>query len=105
MHSSPVLLQRSHSELYTVPCNAQSSPVRSNCMGPPCTLARMLYASSAWWGVLDESDLNHLKSFLRRARRSGFLPDEAPNFKTVAARANSTLFGAIISNQHHVLRS
>src|SRR6218665_1272495 len=35
----------------------------------------------------------------------GFLPDEAPTFKTMAARADSALFGAIINNQHHVLRS
>jgi len=65
----------------------------------------MLYASPAWWGLLNKSDLNRLESFLRRARRGGFLPDEAPTFKTIAAWADSTLFGAIISNQHHVLRS
>jgi len=40
-----------------------------------------------------------------RARRGEFLPDEALIFKTMAARADSALFGAIISNQHHVLRS
>src|SRR6218665_2558979 len=68
------------------------------------TLARMLYASPAWWGLLNEFDVNRLESFLRRARRGGFLPDEAPTFTTMAARAGSALFGAIISNEHHVLR-
>jgi len=33
----------------------------------------------------------------------GWIP--APTFKTMAVRADSVLFGAIISNQHHVLRS
>src|SRR6218665_3307811 len=33
------------------------------------------------------------------------LPAEAPTLKTMAARADSAHFGAIISNQHHVLRS
>src|SRR6218665_317278 len=46
------------------------------------TLARMLYASPTWWGLLNEADLNHLESFLRRTRRGGFLPDEVPTFKT-----------------------
>jgi len=60
-------------------------------------LARMLCASPVWWGLLNESDLNRLESFLRRARRGGFLPDEAPTFKTMAAGADSALFGAIIT--------
>jgi|SRR6218665_1133 len=38
-------------------------------------------------------------------QQGGFLPDEAPTFKTMAARTDSELFGAIISNQHHVLRT
>src|SRR6218665_3078445 len=56
------------------------------------TLARMLYASPAWWGLLNESDLNRLENFLRRARRGGFLSDDAPTFKTMAARADPTFF-------------
>src|SRR6218665_1472159 len=82
-----------------MPCQALCDVTRAT------TPARMLCASPAWWGLLNESDLNRLESFLRRARRGGFLADEAPTFKTMAARADSALFGAIISNQHHVLRS
>jgi len=70
------------------------------------TLARMMYgvyASPAWWFLLNESDLNRLESFIHRARRVGFHPDLVPTFNNMAALVDSTPFGAIISN--HGLRS
>ena len=81
--SDPVLHRRLHSELYgLVEC-----PVKpcTKLLGPPllqecCTVNPWLYASPAWWGLLNESDLNRLESFLRRARRGRFLPDEALTF-------------------------
>src|SRR6218665_3918965 len=68
------------------------------------TIGRLMYASPSWWGFLSESDLNRLESFVRRTKRGGFLPDDAPSFRDMAARADSNLFGSIISNPHHVLR-
>jgi len=82
-----------------MPCQALHEVTRAT------TLTRMLNASHSWWGLLNESDLKRPENFLSRARRGGFLPDEAPTFKTMAARADSALFGAIINNQHHVPRS
>ena len=41
-------------------------------------LARLGYASPAWWGRLSEADLRRL---IRRAQRGGFLPDDAPTFE------------------------
>ena len=68
------------------------------------TIERLMYASPSWWGFLNESDLNRLASFVRRAKRGGFLPDDAPSFRDMVARADSNLFGSIISKPHHVLR-
>ena len=55
-------------------------------------------------GFLIESDLNHLESFVRRAKIGGFLPDDAPSFRDMVASADSNRLGSIISNLNHVLR-
>src|SRR6218665_1912423 len=68
------------------------------------TIGRLMYVSPSWGGFLSESDLNRLESFVRCAKRGDFLPDDAPSFRDMAARADSNLFGSIISNPHHVLR-
>ena len=41
----------------------------------------------------------------RRAKRGGFLPDEALSLREMAAQADSTLLQTIISNPNHVLRN
>src|SRR6218665_3461885 len=46
-----------------------------------------------------------LDSFIRRAKRGGFLPDEAPSFRQMAAQTDSSLFKTLISNPNHVPRS
>jgi len=69
------------------------------------TIGRLMYGSPAWWGYSSERDLNRLESFIRRAKRGGFLPDEAPSFREMAALADSSLFKTLISNPNHVLRS
>src|SRR6218665_3616457 len=56
------------------------------------TIGRLMYGSPAWWGYSSERDLNRLDSFIRRAKRGGFLPDEAPFFREMAAQADSSLF-------------
>jgi len=61
------------------------------------TIGRLMYASPSWWGFLSENDLNRLESFVRHAKRGGFLSDDAPSFRDIAARADSNLFGFIIS--------
>src|SRR6218665_1773336 len=58
----------------------------------------LMYGSPAWWGYSRERDLNRLDSFIRRAKQGGFLPDDAPSFKEMAAKADSSLFKTLISN-------
>src|SRR6218665_3209863 len=39
---------------------------------------------------------DRLESVVRRAKMGGFLPDDAPSFRDMAASADSNLFGSII---------
>src|SRR6218665_1646790 len=38
------------------------------------TLARMLYASPTWWGLLNEADLNHLERKFSPSDQKGWIP-------------------------------
>src|SRR6218665_804295 len=55
-------------------------------------IGRMMYGSPAWWGFSSERDLNRLDSFIRRAKRGGFLSDEAHSFREMMVQAGSSLF-------------
>src|SRR6218665_3814482 len=70
-----------------------------------CTLRFLVYGSPAWWRYSSERDFNRLDSLIRRAKRGGFLPDDSPSFREMAAQADSSLFETLISNPNHVLRS
>jgi len=35
-------------------------------------LAKLLYATPAWWGFANFGDMNRLEAFLRRAGKSGY---------------------------------
>src|SRR6218665_2712407 len=41
------------------------------------TMARLLYASPAWWGFAQKEDRNRLESLVKRMRRMGYLPSIA----------------------------
>jgi len=43
------------------------------------TIARLLYASPAWWGYTSASDRNGLQRFLQRVKRMGYLPPQQPD--------------------------
>ena len=42
-------------------------------------VAQLLYASPAWWGFLKADEQNRLQSVVRKAQRSGFLPNSQKN--------------------------
>src|SRR6218665_468905 len=67
-------------------------------------VARLTYASPAWWGYLKAEDRDRIERFYQRAIRGGVLPSDAPTVDTLAQRANDALFGAIIRDRSHVLR-
>src|SRR5688572_32782805 len=59
-------------------------------------LARLLYASSVWWGFATVGE--HKRLILRKMTRPGFLPADFPSFDKHCSRAYSTLFRSILLN-------
>src|SRR5688572_10175691 len=68
-------------------------------------IARLLYASPAWWGYTSASDRNGLQRFLQRVKRMGYLPPQQPDVVCMMEKADNQLFQAVIWNSSHVLRS
>ena len=68
------------------------------------TLAKLTYALPAWWGYASGGERDRLESFIRRAKRAGFLSHDAPTVAEMASKADDRLFNAIRTNDHHVLR-
>ena len=66
-------------------------------------LARMMYASQAWFGLLKESEAMRLQAILKRAIKQGLLPKETKTFAEMCDIADKTLFKNIQANRHHVL--
>src|SRR6218665_4199549 len=68
------------------------------------TVASLLYASSAWWGLATAEDKTRMERLLVRLRRGGYLPADFPSVETLAVAADHQLFVSIASNPYHVLR-
>ena len=68
-------------------------------------IAKLLYASCAWWGFTTAADRQRLESFLRRARRSGFYSDDQPTFALLVEDADDTLFRKVRYSSHHLLHT
>ena len=66
-------------------------------------VARLTYASPAWWGLIGSEGLLRLRSVISRAVKQGFLPPNQPAFETICEKNDAGLFQAILSNHHHVL--
>ena len=65
------------------------------------TIARLLYASSVWWGFATVGEHKRLNGILRKMTRPGFLPADFPSFDKHCSRAYSTLFRSILLNPCH----
>ena len=61
-------------------------------------IARLLYASSAWWGFTSSSDRQRIAAFVRRVVRRGFCPDLLTIDKLVPDMDNK-LFNCITSDE------
>ena len=66
-------------------------------------VAQLLYASPAWWGFLKADEQNRLQSVVRKAQRSGFLPNSQKTLDELRKELDETLFHSIRFNPHHVL--
>lgn len=66
-------------------------------------LAKVTYASSAWWGYTTAADRHRLEAFLRRAVRARLYPVDGSNLQQLVTDSDDVLFNSILSNEHHVL--
>jgi len=66
-------------------------------------IAKLLYASSAWWGFASAMDKQRINAFLRRGLRSGLCPMDVSTFEELIDSQDEQLFDAILANQNHVL--
>ena len=66
-------------------------------------VAKLSYASPAWWGLTSAADRDRLESFLRRSTALGFRPATAPTLCVLCSEADDKLFKAITANSSHLL--
>lgn len=67
-------------------------------------LAKLMYASPAWWGFTAASDRQQIDAFVRRGVRFGLYNAGDPTPSQLAKDADDTLFTRILANEHHVLK-
>ena len=65
-------------------------------------VAKLQFASCAWWGFSTVADRQRINAFIRRIARCGFVPDGLPEFEEIFRSADETLFHCI-TNHNHVL--
>ena len=67
-------------------------------------VAKLLYASSAWWGFTNATTGSESMRFFRRSIRCGFCPPDLP-FEEQCQAADEQLFDKLLANNNHVLHS
>jgi len=68
-------------------------------------VAKILYASLAWWGFATISNKQRFESFIRRAIRLGFYAGGNPAVADLVANLDETLFASVLANGSHVLHN
>jgi len=66
-------------------------------------IAKLTYASSAWWGFASAADWQRLEAFIRWSHRCHFVPPNLPSFTELCSTADNELFQCVINNSKHVL--
>ena len=69
----------------------------------PVVVAKLLFASSAWWGFTNVSDRQRVDTFLRRSIRCGYCPLNLSQFVEQCKAADDQLFKNILVDTNHVL--
>jgi hypothetical protein len=67
-------------------------------------LAKLSYASSAWWGYTNACDRNRIEAFLKRSARSRFTASTT-TFADLCQTADTRLFNNVTNNTGHLLYS
>ena len=66
-------------------------------------VAKILYASSAWWGFTTATDQQRIDAFFGQSKRCGFCPSDLPAFDEQCVAADDKLLKDILLNTSHIL--
>ena len=66
-------------------------------------LSRLLYASQAWFGFLNSSEIQRLDAFLNKSKKLSFASVDLPTFRELCEKNDETLFCSVSTNSNHVL--
>ena len=66
-------------------------------------LAKLLYASSAWWGFTTADDRHRIEAVVRRGVRASLYPADGPAAAQLVEDYDDTLFYHLINYEQHVL--
>jgi len=67
-------------------------------------VAKLLYASSAWWGFTNATDRQKIIAFIRRSIRIGFCSPDLTDIYQFYNSADDQLFKKILAYPDHILR-
>ena len=87
--------------------------LRTHGMGDPAlhtvyqsvVVSRVMYASSAWWGLTNAVDRQRVDAFFRRSIRSGYCSSDLPSFGEMCEAADQQLFEKVLANPNHMLHN
>jgi len=66
-------------------------------------LAKLLYASSAWWGFTTTDDRHRIEAVVGRGVRAGRYPADGPTAAQLVEDYDDTLFSHLTNSELHVL--
>jgi len=66
-------------------------------------VAKLLYATSAWWGFAVAINKQRNNAFLLRGQRNGVCPTDASTLEKLCVSSDKHLFDAILANPNHEL--
>jgi len=67
-------------------------------------IAKLLYASPAWWGYTTAADKQRVEAFIRRAVRLGLYHADDPTTTQLADNNDDNLFSSLFTNGNHVFK-
>jgi hypothetical protein len=66
-------------------------------------IAKLSYASPAWYGFSSAADRDRIEAFLRRSERLGYRASGSRSFAEICSDAEDNLFDRVTNNKHHLL--
>jgi len=68
-------------------------------------IARLTYATSAWWGFTTLDARQRIEGLLRRGIRAGYYRPDCPTVENLVEDADDAFVCLVLNNQHRLLHS